>query len=149
MRNMRANTNKQLKARPLAQAKPKAVAKKKSAPAKKKTVSLAPVIPVELITLPKKRGQQSAYSAALADEILDRIADGESLNKICMDEHMPHERTVRRWHIDDVAGFSDRFEKARDLRLEKRAEEIVDIADEPAADQAAVQRNKLRVDALK
>jgi hypothetical protein len=103
-----------------------------------------------LITLPRKKGgQQSAYTEALAQEILERMSDGESLNAICQDAHMPHERTVRRWKRDDVRGFAERFEAARDLLLEKWADEVISIADEPAADMAAVQRNRNRMDSRK
>jgi hypothetical protein len=137
MRNMRANTSSP---------------KKKSATAKaKKTVSLAPVVPIEgeLIALPRKKGQQSAYTEALAQEILERMSDGESLNAICQSAHMPHERAVRRWKRDDVHGFNERFEDARDLLLEKWADEVISIADEPTADIAAVQRNRNRMDSRK
>jgi hypothetical protein len=112
-------------------------------------VSLAPVVPVEIVTLPRKRGQQSAYTEALAYEILERMSDGESLNAICQSAHMPDERTIRRWKQDDVHGFAARYETARDLLLEKWADEIILIADEPASDMPSVQRNRGRVDARK
>jgi hypothetical protein len=155
MRNMRANTTRHLKERPPAQAKPKAVAKKNSSPAKvkKKAVSLAPVVPIEgeLIALPKRRGRpERKYTEDLANEILARTADGEGLLSICKSSHMPHERTVRRWVTDDMPpGFADRFARAVYFRHDRWAEEIITIADEPAADMAAVQRNRNRVDSRK
>jgi hypothetical protein len=129
--------------------------KKNSSPAKakKKTVSLAPVVPIEgeLITLPKRRGRpERKYTEELANEILARTADGEGLLNICQSSHMPHERTVRRWVTDDMPpGFADRFARAVDLRHDRWADEVVSIADEPAKDMAEVQRNRLRVDSRK
>jgi hypothetical protein len=36
------------------------------------------------------------FDPVLADEILERLADGDSLASICCDEEMPDERSVRR-----------------------------------------------------
>jgi len=36
------------------------------------------------------------YDPDLADEILERLADGASLASICCEEGMPDERSVRR-----------------------------------------------------
>jgi hypothetical protein len=37
------------------------------------------------------------YDPVLADEILERLADGDSLASICGEQGMPDERSVRRW----------------------------------------------------
>jgi hypothetical protein len=132
--------------------KPGVCAKPKSSPSAKAKTKPAPIVPVDgEVLLPAKRkgGQQSAYTPALASEILERLSNGEPLNLICKDAHMPHERTVRRWRDDDVHGFADRFARAVDSCLEAWACEVISIADEEAPDQASVQRNRLRVDARK
>jgi hypothetical protein len=150
---MRANTIKSLKEKPSAQAKPKAAPKKKSTPAKakKKAVSLAPVVPIDggLIALPRRGRPERKYTEEMAHEILERVGDGESLRGICKSAHMPDERTARRWRDENFEGFGDRYAKAIDHCLETWAGEIVTIADEPAADMAAVQRNRGRVDSRK
>ena len=42
-----------------------------------------------------KRGRPTLHTTALAREICERMAAGESLRKICTDEHMPSEAAVR------------------------------------------------------
>ncbi len=73
------------------------------------------------------------YDLVLAEEILERLADGDSLASICGDERMPDERSVRRWarnHID----FGAEYAVARRLGYEKRADELLEIADDSSAD---------------
>lgn len=79
-------------------------------------------------------GRPSAYTDDLAAEICERIAAGETLRQICRDDHMPDERTVRRWYIDDVGGFSPHYARARDIQLERMADEIAEIADDGSND---------------
>lgn len=46
---------------------------------------------------PKKTGRPSSFSQEIADEICERLAKGEPLTEICLDEHMPAWRTVYDW----------------------------------------------------
>jgi len=96
-------------------------------------------------------GRPSRYSDETAAEICDRLAAGESLNAICRDEHMPHERTIRRWAIEDHEGFSPRYACARELQAEHLFDEIVDIADRVANEREAaiVNAARLAIDARK
>lgn len=91
-------------------------------------------------------GRPSKYSPKLADEICERIADGESLKSICNDEHMPNKATVFRWLSDEA--FRDKYERARDAQADALADEIVDIADGDG-EESDPQRDRLRVDARK
>lgn len=92
-----------------------------------------------------KRGRPSSYTDEIANAILERIAAGEGLNKICQDDQFPPESTVRGWAVDDVNGFSARYARAKAMRGEALAEEVIDIADtEP--DPAVA---KVRIDARK
>lgn len=113
----------------------------------------------------KPRGRPSQFTKALADEICDRLASGETLRRICRDDKFPDERTVRRWVIDDVGGFSPQYRRARDIGLDAVADEMIDIADDGendyvererkdgstfiALDREAVMRSALRVDTRK
>ncbi len=45
----------------------------------------------------KKVGRPSGYTEAIAVEICRRIAERESLRKICADPDMPDKTTVLRW----------------------------------------------------
>ena len=78
----------------------------------------------------RSRGRPSTYTAALADEILDRLVAGQSLRAICRDDHMPAESTVRAWAHRDVNGFRDRYLTARDLGLDMLIDEMFEIADD-------------------
>ena len=112
----------------------------------------------------KKRGRPSTYDPEIAEEICNRLADGESLRAICRDLHMPPESTVRGWYVDDVQGFAAHYARARDMGLESMAEGLTEISDDGSNDWVEtndpdnpgyklngehVQRSKLRVDTRK
>ncbi len=73
---------------------------------------------------------KSAYTPELAAEICERLAAGESLRAICRDDHMPDERSVRRWALDNVDGFAPQYARARDTGLDAVADELLEIADD-------------------
>lgn len=90
-------------------------------------------------------GRPSEYDAVVVDEICGRIATGESLRAICLADDMPNESTFRKWVINDVNGLSAQYARARMLRADVLAEEVIDISDnEPDPAKARV-----RVDARK
>lgn len=62
------------------------------------------------------------------------MSDGESLRQICRDDHMPDERRVRDWYVRDLHGFAPHYARARELQLERWAEEIIDIAEDGSND---------------
>ena len=113
---------------------------------------------------PAVMGRPTVYSDKIANKICERLADGESLRKICESEEMPGKSTVMRWLLDDNhTDFWERYEKAWKSRAEGYLEEIVEISEEePVAtyttkdgtvsetiDSAGVNRNRLRVDTRK
>lgn len=79
----------------------------------------------------KKDGIPPSYTPEIAQEILERLAAGESLRAICRDVHMPSDMTVRRWVINDVDGFASQYAQARDIGLDVIADEILEISDTP------------------
>jgi hypothetical protein len=102
------------------------------------------------------------FDQALADEICERLVNGESLRKICLSDHMPAASTVCLWlTLNDQ--FAEQYARARDAQADTLADEILDIADDGSNDWMgdkdekdgtqyngdAVQRSKLRVDARK
>lgn len=92
-----------------------------------------------------KLGRPSLYTEDVAAEILERLAEGESLRSICEDAGMPTRAAVHLWVLADREGFSVRYARARAIQAEVLAEEILDIADtEPD-----VQRARLKIDAIK
>lgn len=108
-----------------------------------------------------KCGRPSSYSDELAEKICARIAEGESLRKICRDEQMPSASTVFAWLADEKhSGFRSKYTHAREVQAELMAEDLIEIADSTAMDTvadengekpnpAAVARDKLRVETRK
>lgn len=113
----------------------------------------------------KKGGRPSIYTEEMADEILLRIAEGESIRQITADDHMPKRSTIHFWVIDDREGFRSQYETAMEIKMMGMAEDISDIADDGsndyyekqrpdgstfvALDNEHISRSKLRVDARK
>ncbi len=71
----------------------------------------------------------SSYTQETADIICERVAMGVSLHRICADETMPPEQTVYRW-LNDFEAFRENYERARDRRADRFADEIIEIVDE-------------------
>jgi len=87
------------------------------------------------------------------------MTEGDGLLKICKDEGMPSRATLYRW-LETHSGFRDRYARAREAQMDYYAELIREVAfDSPGdifiedgkavADHARVQRDRLKVDALK
>lgn len=115
-----------------------------------------------------KGGRPTKYTIALGDEICERLADGESLNAICKDSHMPHRRNVIRWILATEKSLYDKFRhnyaQARECQYQCMADDILDIADNGTNDYMErtdpenegysvngenMQRSRLRVDTRK
>ena len=111
----------------------------------------------------KKAGRPSSFTAAKADAICARLAEGESLRSICRGEAMPSASAVFDWLAAD-ASFAEQYARAKAAGIEAMADEIAEIADDGRNDWMArngegavgyelngehVQRSKLRVDARK
>jgi len=71
----------------------------------------------------------SVYSDELAERICQRIADGETLSRICADEGMPDSSTVRRWEREDRGGFRAIYARAREEQAETFFDDVLDVAD--------------------
>jgi len=111
-------------------------------------------------TSPGKPGRPSKYSDNLAFHICERLANGESLVRICKDEGMPGLSTVFRW-LSENETFRDSYVRAREVQADVLADEILEISDDgtndtyvdeegrPRTDYDVIARSKLRVDARK
>ena len=90
------------------------------------------------------------YSEELAEEILDRIARGESLKQICSEPGMPAPSAVVQW-CDRNLEFAERYGRARERCAEHWASEIIDIADSVRSGATSEEINaaKLAVDSRK
>ena len=102
-------------------------------------------------------GRPTIYSDELAATICRRLAEGESLRRICDDEDMPCKSTVLGWLLEEKHdGFLDQYARAREMQAEILFEEMFEIADNKADDGTAgsddnvkVSRDRVRVDLRK
>lgn len=95
-----------------------------------------------------KQGRPTIYTKKLADDICKRLADGESLNKISKDNKMPTRSTIHKWLLEENKEyFSDNYKFSCDIRAEKMADEIVEIADDASLEE--VNKARLKIDARK
>jgi len=96
-----------------------------------------------------KNGRPSIYSDSLAEIICERLARGESLNKICSDADMPSRDSVMRW-VESNPEFCNRYARARERQAEYFLDLIVDETGEiDTTTNSTVQAAKLRIDTLK
>lgn len=92
----------------------------------------------------KKIGRPTIFTQDIADEICKRMANGETLRKIVLDDHMPVSSAIYRW-LDTNQIFREQYTQARIKQADYYAEMIVDEAFN--SHDAAIGR--LRMDALK
>jgi hypothetical protein len=100
------------------------------------------------------------FSQELFDEICEKIANGESLRKICKNDKMPNLTSVWKW-LNNNEELSKQYARAREEQAETFVDEILDIADYKKDDtyldedgkeiinQEVIARSRLRVDARK
>ena len=106
---------------------------------------------------PSKRpaANQVRFSADIADDICQRLAEGESLLQICRLPGYPRRATVMRWLLNDdpaYDAFRDSYARAREMQAEVLADETIDIADgtkRVRKSHVAIESARLRIDARK
>jgi hypothetical protein len=76
----------------------------------------------------RERGRPSTYTDEIAREICERIAAGETLTAICLEEDMPSMRTVSGWLMRRPEFYSE-YARAREAQMHIEAEQIREIAD--------------------
>jgi hypothetical protein len=89
------------------------------------------------------------FDQAIADEICDRLAKGESLRTICSserDDFMPGRTTVFRW-LQENADFANQYAGAREAQADAKFDQAWEIASAATAD--SVQVARLQVDTVK
>lgn len=91
-------------------------------------------------------GRPSEFTDEIMDEICDRLSKGEPLTVICRDEHMPSDRTVRRWAEVNKEGFMSAIAYAREIGHDAIAARARETARGKGESTADVQRDKLIID---
>ena len=95
-------------------------------------------------------GRPSSFNEAIAGEICERIADGESLRAICADEDYPDRKTVFRWLADpERADFRRQYALARETSADADDDDIRDIAGRVEAGKLDPQAARVAIDAKK
>lgn len=99
-------------------------------------------------------GRPTVYTDEAAEEILRRLAEGESLTRICRDDHLPCRDTVRLWvrgKADAPESFSGDYAQAREWQAEVFFEDVIDLARDSheAPEPAQIQATKLLTDNMK
>lgn len=103
-----------------------------------------------------KIGRPSKFTQEIADEICNRLSQGEPLAQICRDEHMPSVATVGNWKAADEV-LSSAIARAREEGFDAIALQCLEIADETSRDTVItdtgeransewISRSKLRVE---
>lgn len=80
-----------------------------------------------------KNGRPSKFTQEIADEICNRLSQGEPLAKICRDSHMPDPSTVGRWK-EGREELSHAIARAREEGFDAIAIQCLEIADETSRD---------------
>lgn len=96
--------------------------------------------------LPTKdpRGAPTNFTEDIAAELCARIAEGESIRHICLQDGIPALRTVMEWLVK-IPTFTQRYALARELQADTLADDILYIADTATDFRLAA----LRIDARK
>lgn len=98
----------------------------------------------------------SDYTEEIALDICVRLANGESLSRICDKESSPHVSTIYRW-LNSKPEFRDMYARAREDQADTLADEIIAISDEQREAvtrdgtiyDPEVNRDRLRIDTRK
>jgi|TARA_R100001530_G_scaffold1410_2_gene2558 hypothetical protein len=95
----------------------------------------------------KKMGRPPVYTQELGELICRRIAEGESVLKICKDDDMPCRKTVTTWLLDpDKKEFLRNYESSVNVRTDNMFDDLEEIAGNTKGE---VQRDRLRTDVRK
>jgi len=76
----------------------------------------------------KKMGRPTDFNVTLADEICERISQGESLRDIGRDERMPAAGTICRW-LNEKPNFDEQYTRAKLICGENEFDDIKEITD--------------------
>lgn len=89
-------------------------------------------------------GRPSSYTQDTADVICSRLAQGESLRRICQDRDLPSLQTVMNW-LAKNGDFVEQYARAREAQADHFVDEIVEIADT----EGDANKARVRIDARK
>jgi len=109
---------------------------------------------------PRKGSAPRPYDAALAQELCERIACGETATKICREAKFPSWPVIMRWRREHKV-FAKNYEEARQLQCQYWGDHLIDVANDgsqdtvlnaqgrPVFNRERFERSRLRVEAFK
>ncbi len=77
----------------------------------------------------REKGRPTTFTESLAEDICNRIANGQMLGAICEKPGMPNRRTIYRW-LEENEEFAKCFRMARRISADALVEQGLDILDE-------------------
>ena len=82
-----------------------------------------------------KMGRPPKFNAEIAERICDRIAEGDTLRRICKDQEFPTRRTVQRW-VQNDPDFARQYAMARACALHDECDLILETIKDESKDLA-------------
>lgn len=98
-------------------------------------------------------GRPRTYDPKLADIIIEHVAAGGSVRRICDErDDLPSASTFHRWVVTQEGDIAERYRIAREVQARTMADDLIAIADDRTRDtgedgRIAVQRDKLKLHA--
>jgi hypothetical protein len=96
----------------------------------------------------KPRKKPVKYSPKIAVAICERVATGDSLQKVCGEDGMPEQKTAYRW-LWERKEFRERYAWASRIKHGVWADQLVEIADKHPEEDDPAKFGKLKMDARK
>ncbi len=97
---------------------------------------------------PQRPGRPSTYTSSIAEQICERIAEGEPLTRICKDQQIPAYRTVLGWRVANEE-FSHLYARAREDAADTLADQIRELAGRVERGDLEPNAGRVAIDALK
>lgn len=95
------------------------------------------------LAVPSTKKPDTPYTPELADQIINRLADGETLIRITRDDGMPHTSAIHQW-ISTYPDFAERYQKARQHAATSLVEQMMEeVAAEERPEQVGLTRLKM------
>jgi hypothetical protein len=97
---------------------------------------------------PQRPGRPSTYTSSIAEQICERIAEGEPLTRICKDRLIPAYRTVLGWRVANEE-FQHMYARAREDAADTLADQIRELAERVEKGKLEPNAGRVAIDALK
>ena len=81
-----------------------------------------------------KGGRPPFYTPELAEEVLRRMAEGQSVLAIGKTADMPSRDVIIKWLTDDTNGFADKYKRAKESMADVYIEQTIGIVDKARVD---------------